>query len=90
MRKKKKPGEPLGERDTRLRIFSDCRNKYGPEAERQLRLVFDKWDNLLQKCTNDEERKHIKVMAITEIHQMMNYAGGLSVGGKVVIDDGDA
>jgi len=47
-RKKKKPGEPFDERDTRLKIFSDCRDKYGPEAERQLRMVFDKWDTLPQ------------------------------------------
>jgi len=86
-KRKRKSTEPLDERDTRLRIFSDCRDKYGPEAERQLRMVFDKWDSLLKKCTNEQERKHIKVMAITEIHTMMNYAGGLSIGGKLVIDD---
>ena len=87
MKKKNKPGEPLSEAETRIKIFSDCRNKYGPEAERQLRMVFDKWDGLLKQCTNEEERKHIKIMAITEIHTMMNYAGGLSIDGKVIIDD---
>lgn len=85
-KKKRKPNEPLSERDTRLRIFSDCRKLYGPEAERQLRLTFDKWDRLIAKCTNPEELKHIKVMAAAEIHQMMGYRGGLTVGGKVVIE----
>ena len=86
-KRKRKSTEPLDEIDTRLTIYSDCRNKYGPEAERQLRMVFDKWDNLLKKCTNEQERQHIKVMAITEVHTMMNYVGGLSVAGKVVIED---
>jgi len=89
-RKKKKPGEPLDERETRLKIFADCRNKYGPEGERQLRMVFDKWDVLIKKCTNEQELKHIKVMAITEIHSMMNYIGGLTVGGQVVVEDDGA
>ena len=86
-KKKSKNSEPLGERDTRIKIYSDCRGKYGPEAERQLRMVFDKWDSLMSKCTNEQELKHIKVMAITEIHQMMRYIGGLTIDGKVVLDD---
>lgn len=86
-KKKKNPNQPLTERETRLKIFADCRKHYGPEAERQLRLTFDKWDKLLAKCTNLEEKKHITVMAATEIHQMMGYQGGLSVGGKVIIQD---
>jgi len=87
MKKKKDPNAPLEERETRLTILNDCRNKYGPEGERQLRMIFDKWDNLLRKCTNENERKHIKVLAITEIHQKMNYIGGLTVGGNVIIND---
>lgn len=87
MKKRKDPNKPLSERETRLRIFADCRKNYGPEAERQLRMTFDKWDRLLAKCTNPEEAKHIRVMAAAEIHQMMGYRGGLTVGGKVIITD---
>lgn len=85
-KKKRKPNEPLDERETRIKIFADCKRLYGPEAERQLRMVFDKWDGILAKCTNAEESKHIRVMAATEIHQLMGYVGGLSVGGKVIIE----
>ena len=85
-KKKKKPNEPLSEADTRQNIFADCCYYYGPEAERQLRMIFDKWDKLLSQCRNEEERKHIKVLAITEVHQMMRYPDGLSVGGKIIID----
>ena len=88
-KKRRKSIDPLDERETRLKIFADCRKHYGPEAERQLRMVFDKWDNLLAKCTNLEERKHITVMAATEVHQMMGYSGGLTVGGKVIIEDNE-
>lgn len=86
-KRKNKPNEPLNEYETRIRIFADCRRNYGPEAERQLRLTFDKWDKILSKCTNADERKHIAVMATTEIHRMMGYSGGLSVGGRVIIQD---
>jgi UPF0288 family protein (methanogenesis marker protein 3) len=85
-KKKRNPNEPLGERDTRLSIFADCNKHFGPEAERQLRMVFDKWDNVLSKCTNDKERKHIQIMAATEVHQLMRYPDGLVVGGKVIIE----
>ena len=77
----------ISEYETRIKVFANCREHYGPEAERQLRLTFDKWDKVLAKCTNLEERKHISVMASAEIYKMMNYAGGLSVNGKVIIAD---
>jgi hypothetical protein len=52
-------------------------------------MTFDKWDNLLAKCTNESERKHIKVMAIAEMHTLMGYRDGLTVNGQVIIGDED-
>jgi len=60
-RKKKSPTEPLDERDTRLRIFSDCRDKYGPEAERQLKMVFEIHKPNSAGSTEFMSTKHCKI-----------------------------
>lgn len=82
---KKKKGPPT-EAETRVKILNDCLQFYGPEAQRQLKMVFAKYDGLLAKCTNQEERKHIKILAITDIYKMMGYQDGLRVGNQVVLD----
>jgi len=83
MEKKKSPPT---EADTRKRILADCCKYYGPEAQRQLQMVFDKYDRLLVNCGNKEERKQIKILALTEIYKMMGYRDGLHVGGTVILE----
>jgi len=81
----KKKGPPT-EADTRRRILADCNKYYGPEAQRQLKMVFDKYDRLLANCGNQEERKQIKILALTEIYKKMGYQDGLQVGGTVILE----
>lgn len=77
--------KPDSERDTRLGIFKQAKLCYGPEAEKQVRSHFNKYDDLLKKCPREDERKHIKRLAIAELYKMMNYYQGLVVGGVEII-----
>ena len=49
--------------------------------------LFKKYDDLLKTCTNDSEREHIKVLAITDIYKFIGFSGGLTIDNQVVIPD---
>ncbi len=88
-KQEKVDNETLSELATRKRIIADAIRRFGAGGERQMRMVFDKYDKLLAKCTNDSERKHIKSLAIVEIHQLMGYRGGLTINKHVVLPSED-
>ena len=53
--------------------------------------VWDKWDKLINNCTNESEAKHMGVMAMADIYKLVGFKGGLTVNGEVIIpDDGEA
>jgi len=72
------------EQATRKGILATAR-RMGCEIE--IMQVFDKYDKLLRKCSNEEERKHISTMGIVEIYRVLGCVGGLTVGGKEVLPD---
>lgn len=83
MQGKKK--QPKSEAETRMAIFQQARRFHGPEAERQVRMHFDKYDRILANCRNDNERSHIKKLAVAELYKMMGYYQGLVMNGEEIM-----
>lgn len=90
----KNPKEELkkkadSEKKTRESILYSALRFYGPEAQRQVQMHFDKYDRILKSCKNDTEREHIKKIAIIELQQMMKFKeiaeNGLSINGEEVL-----
>lgn len=79
--------KPINEKKTRDKLIQDAYRTYGPEAAKQLRMVMDQWDTKIKNCRNDEERSHMKKVAIAEIFNLMGYRGGLTINNQVVIPD---
>ena len=77
--------DTLSERATRLRMLNDVELRFGPDGRRQVQMVFDKYDRLLNNCTNEVERQHIKKVAAAEIFTMIGYKGGLAINNEVII-----
>jgi len=52
--------------------------------------IFKKYDRLLVRCTNDQERQHMSALANIELHKMLgNGRGILEINGQVVYDNMD-
>jgi len=75
----------LTELETRKRLINMARNLGGPTAEHDVKIILDKYDRALKKCTSNEERTCIKHAGIAEIHKYFGFAGNLVVGGKELI-----
>jgi hypothetical protein len=84
MNKKEKA---LTEKKTRDKLIADAYRTYGPESAKQLRMMLDQWDVRIKNCKNEQERSHMKKVAIAEVYQLMGYIGGLSINHQVVIPD---
>jgi len=73
------------ESETRKSIIKQALRFYGPEAEKQVRMHFDKYDKILKSTKNESEHKHIKHLALAELYKMMGFYQGLSVDGEELI-----
>ena len=51
----------------------------------EVKMIMDRYDNILKQCTNPIERKHIAIMGISEIHKIMDCRGALVVDGQLII-----
>lgn len=72
----------LSEAETRKNILEIARH-LGCEGD--VIEIFNKYDNLLRNCTNQEEKKAIGLMGNMEIHRLLSSdPGELLVGGKVI------
>lgn len=80
-----KNNKVMSEEETRKSFINQALKCYGPEAARQVKLHFKKYDNIINACKNEFEKKHIKHLAITELYKMMNYYEGLIIDGQEVI-----
>lgn len=80
-----KNNKVMSEEETRKSFIYQALRFYGPEAARQVKLHFEKYDSILKSCKNESEKNHIKHLAITELYKMMNFYEGLVVDGKEII-----
>lgn len=74
--------KPLSEIETRRKIYALAK-KLGCEIE--LQQIFDRYDGLLKRCTNQLERQQIAVMANAEVHRLIGFRNALIVDGKEII-----
>lgn len=60
-------------------------------CRKELDLLLKKYDGVLRRCSNEQERVAIKVLAMTELNELFNgstsvgYGGNLTLDGKVII-----
>lgn len=71
----------LDERDTRKRFLTRARSI---GCEKEMLLLFAKYDNLLRNCTNAEERKGISQLGAYEVGKLLGF-DELVVNGVTVI-----
>jgi len=74
----------LSERETRRRLLNHARLV---GCEKDMLLLFKKYDNLLKNCTNDKERSDIGKLGAYETYRLLGGGGELYVDGQLVCKD---
>ena len=74
----------LEERETRRRLLSHARLN---GVERDMLLLFAKYDKLMRNCTNEKERADIAKLGAVETYQLLGGGGELYVDGQLVCKD---
>ena len=54
-------------------------------CEQEAKNIFIKYDDLLRRCSNPIERKHLSITAIAELHQLFDCRGELVINGVEVL-----
>ena len=79
---KKKKKKIRSEKDSRRRLLAMAN---GLGCKKDVEMIFNKYDSLLNKCGNENERKHISVMGLVELHNFFSCRGALVVNDQVII-----
>jgi hypothetical protein len=74
----------LEERETRRRLLTHARLV---GCERDMLLLFAKYDKLMRNCTNDKERSDIAKLGAVETYRLLGGGGELYVDGQLVCKD---
>lgn len=74
----------LREQETRRRLLTHARLV---GCEKDMLLLFAKYDRLLRNCTNDKERADIAKLGAVETYQLLGGGGELYVDGQLVCKD---
>src|ERR1700759_3213460 len=74
----------LNERETRSRILKHARLV---GMEKDMLILFAKFDKLMHNCTNEQERAHIAQLGAYEVYRLMGGGGELYVDGQLVAKD---
>jgi hypothetical protein len=74
----------LSEQETRKRLLTHAR-LIG--CEKEMLLIFAKYDKLLRNCTNEKERNDIGKLGAVEIYRLLGGGGELVVDGQLVCKD---
>lgn len=53
-------------------------------CEKEMQMLFDKYDNLLRNCTNDKERLDIAKLGVLEIYKLLGGGGELFINNELV------
>ncbi len=83
--KMEKNNKVLSEEEHRKGILKMAQRFYGPEGVHHVQMHFNKYDGLIKNCGNESERKHLKLLAITELHTMLGIQSGLIINDQEVI-----
>lgn len=74
----------LQEKETRRRLLSHARLN---GCERDMLLLFAKYDGLMRNCTNEKERDDIAKLGAVEVYKLLGGNGELYVDGQLVCKD---
>jgi hypothetical protein len=74
----------LPEQETRRRILTHARMV---GCEKDMMLLFVKYDKLIRNCSNAAERKDMSKLANVEIYRLLGGGGELYVDGQLVCKD---
>lgn len=74
----------LTEQETRKRLLRHARLV---GCERDMLLLFAKYDGLMRNCTNQKERQDIAKLGAVEMYRLLGGGGELVVDGQVVCKD---
>lgn len=74
----------LAERETRRRLLTHARLV---GCEKDMMLLFAKYDKLMRNCTNDQERFDMSKLACVEVYKLLGGGGELYVNGQLVCKD---
>ena len=54
-------------------------------CDRELQIIFNRYDKMLSHCQNEEEKQQIAIMGIAEVHKLLNVQGALNVNGYEIL-----
>lgn len=74
----------LPEQESRRRMLSHARLV---GCEREMLLLFSKYDKLMRNCTGEAERRDISKLANLEVFKLLGGVGELYVDGQLVYSD---
>lgn len=74
----------LDERETRRRLLTHARMV---GCEKDMMLLFAKYDKLMKNCKNFQERADIAKLGCAEMYKLLGGGGELYVNGQLVIKD---
>lgn len=74
----------LNEFETRKRLLNHARLV---GCEKDMLLLFAKYDKLLRNCTNEKERDDIGKLGAVETYRLLGGGGELYIDGQLVIKD---
>lgn len=74
----------LPEAESRRRILTHARMV---GCEKDMLLLFAKYDKLMRNCTNEKERQDISELANVEVYKLLGGGGELYINGKLVCKD---
>lgn len=75
----------LKEQETRCRLLTHARLV---GCEKDMLLLFAKYDKLLRNCSNKKERQDIGKLGCTEMYRLLGAGGELYLDGQLVCKDG--
>jgi hypothetical protein len=74
----------LPEQATRKNMLAHAR-RVG--CEKEMLILFEKYDKLLRNCTNAQERADIAKLGVYEVYRLLGGGGELYVDGQLVVKD---
>lgn len=74
----------LEERETRKRFLGHARLR---GCEREMLMLFAKYDKLMRNCSNQKEREDMRKLGALEVYQLLGGGGELYVDGQLVVKD---
>jgi hypothetical protein len=72
------------ERETRKKLLSHARLV---GCEKDMLLLFAKYDKLMRNCTNEKERRDMSQLACVDVYRLLGGGGELYVNGQLVCKD---